>query len=97
MEGSPVARAPSASELFYVSEGHSLKALIILCEGLQDETGAPLLDFSLPPWSLVGKASTFKPNSSELRAEVLRCAALDSSISVPPVQRGGLLVSASNG
>ena len=61
-----------------------MKALLILCDGLEDESGAPLMDHSLPLWSSVGEASAFKPNAVELRTEVLRCAALDSSILIPP-------------
>ena len=56
-----VAHALSASELFYVSKGRSLKALIILCEGLEDKTGASLLDFLFPCGFQFGRLALLSP------------------------------------
>ena len=37
-------------EQFYVSKGRSLTALAILCEGLTNKDGEPLVDPSILPW-----------------------------------------------
>ena len=59
-----------ASELFYVSNGRSLKVLSILCQGLVDDKDNPLIDVSVLPWSSAEKSS-IKPTAIKLRAEVL--------------------------
>ena len=42
------------------------------------------MDYSLPPWTSLGKVSTIKPNAAELRAEVLHCISLDNNILIHP-------------
>lgn len=41
-----VASTPLIAKQFYASQVHSFKALIILCDGMKDESGAPLVDYS---------------------------------------------------
>ena len=60
------------SESFYIANGRSLKALAILCEGLCDDDGEPLVDVSILPWSSARRTSDVKPSANELRAEILR-------------------------
>jgi len=62
----------TASELFYIANGRSLKALAILCEGLSDESDSPLVDDDRLPWSAAKKVTDFKPTANDLRAEVIR-------------------------
>ena len=71
------------SELFYVSHGRSLKALSILCQGLVDELGDPLVVYSILPWNSAGKSSIVKPNAIDLRAEVLHRTALSDILIAP--------------
>jgi hypothetical protein len=59
------------SELIYIANGRSLKALAILCEGLCDDDGDPLVDLSILPWSSARKSSDVKPSANELRTEML--------------------------
>ncbi|KAL3788385.1 hypothetical protein HJC23_009191 [Cyclotella cryptica] len=61
----------SASESFYISNGRSLKALLILCEGLMDEEGNPIADMSDLPWSSA-RAKNIKLTAIDLRTEVER-------------------------
>lgn len=58
--------------------------LVILYEGMVDETGGPLVDFSLSPWMTAGKPSTVKTNADDLRFEVLIHTALDDMLSLIP-------------
>lgn len=41
---------PLSSERFYVSQSHSLTALVILCKQMKDASGKPLVDASHLPW-----------------------------------------------
>ena len=43
------------AEMFYISQGHSLKALATLCQGLVKDDGSARFDPSISPWSSVGK------------------------------------------
>jgi hypothetical protein len=71
------------SELFYIANGRSLKALAILCEGLRDDDGDPLVDLSILPWSSARKSSDVKPTANELRAEILRRFNIESGENSP--------------
>lgn len=79
-----VAPKPLPAEQFYVSQGCSLKGLIILCKGMKDKSGAPLVDPALPPCNSMLKSGSMKPTAKELRAEVVHCASLDDMISNCP-------------
>lgn len=52
---------PLPAEQFYVSQAHSLKALIILYEGMKDESSASLVDYSLLPWCSMQKSGRMNP------------------------------------
>jgi len=60
------------SESFYIANGRSLKALAILCEGLCDDDGDPLVDVPILSRSSARRTSDVKPSANELRAEILR-------------------------
>ncbi len=45
------------AEMFYISQGHSLKALATLCQGLVKDDGSALFDPSILPWSSIGKSA----------------------------------------
>ncbi len=50
-----------------------------------NEAGNPIVNYSAVPWKTPGKSSnSAKPTAAELQAKVLCCAALDSSILIPP-------------
>ena len=48
---------------FYISDGCSLKALVIFCEGLCTDKGNQLIDLSILPWSSARKTSDVLPMS----------------------------------
>jgi hypothetical protein len=62
----------TASELFYIANGRSLKALAILCEDLSDESDSPLVDGDQLPWNAAKKVTDIKPVANDLRAEFIR-------------------------
>ena len=50
-----------------------------------NEAGNSIVNYSTVPWKTPGKSSnSAKPAAVELQAKVLHCAALDSSILIPP-------------
>ena len=54
---------PLPSVQFDVSQGHSLMALVILCEQMKDASGKPLVDACHPPWCYMQKSSSVKPTA----------------------------------
>ena len=57
-------RAPSRetySELMYVSQGRSLKALALLSLGLKNDDGTPTFNQSVLPWSAAVRPSALRP------------------------------------
>ena len=71
------------AEMFYISQGRSLKALATLCQGLVKDDGCALFDPSILPWSSVGKLAV-KLTAADLRAEVSRRAVANLNVDVVP-------------
>ena len=74
----------TASEKFYVTHGHSLKALSIPCQGLVDEEGDPLINTSILPWSSTRKTSDIEPTAIVFRAKVLGWSTIASNVLIAP-------------
>ena len=64
--------SPTSAEFFYACAGHSLKALAILCQGLKNENGQPLVDPSALPWSAAKRQTDIKLTAIDLQKEVNR-------------------------
>ena len=69
------------SEVMYVTEGRSLKALALLSLGLTNNDGSPTFNPLVLPWSAAACVSALKMLAKELRVEVLRRCALLPKIS----------------
>lgn len=83
------------SELFYISQDHSLKVLSILCQGMVDNAGNRILNYSTLQWKTLGKSSnSVKPIVVEMWAEVLCHAALDHHISILPCPKASTITQA---
>ena len=73
----PLTADPSAgerthSELMYVSQGRTLKALALLSLGLKNDDGSATFNPSVLPWSAALRPSALKLTAKELRGEVAR-------------------------
>ena len=72
------------SEMWYVSQGRSLKALALLSLGLTNDDGTPIFDLSVLPWSAAAPPSSLKLSAKELRCEVTRrCVAAENVLNAP--------------
>ena len=60
------------SEMWFVSQGRSLKALALLSLGLTNDDGSPTFNPSVLPWSAAAPPSSLKFAAKELRCEVIR-------------------------
>ena len=61
----------TATQTEYAKQNMSLKSLVVLCSGLKDQDGSPLMDINLPPWNRIARKN-IKPNQAELRYEINR-------------------------
>jgi hypothetical protein len=61
------------AKVWYVSEGRSLKALVILSLGLKGDNGSPTFNPSVLPWSAALWPTALKMTSKDIHAEVIRC------------------------
>jgi hypothetical protein len=61
----------SPTEVSFQANDRSLKYLVVLCQGLKDESGGNLLDLKSIPFSSL-KRSDVKPNLDMLKDEVAR-------------------------
>ena len=73
----------SASESYYILNCHSLKVLLILCQGMEDEEGNPIAVMSDLPWSAVS-AKNIKLTAGDLREETVKRGRIFDDILVPP-------------
>ena len=72
------------SEVWYISQGRSLKALAVLTLGLTNNDGSPIFNLSVLPWSAALRPSALKMTAKELRSEVLRrCVAAGNILNSP--------------
>ena len=72
------------SEQFYTSHGHSLKVLAILSQGLVGDDVDLLFNPYILRWSFAEKPSNLKPTTAKVRAEIIQCMSIDSSILMAP-------------
>lgn len=59
-------------EQVYRTSGNSKITLAVLCIGLMDDSGDPLMDISRDPWSSIRPKSDIKPKGKDLVNEILR-------------------------
>jgi len=72
------------AELFYTRQQCSLRSLAIMCQGLLDDAGGPLVNTSVQPWNQV-KPNKLKLTAKELRDEVTRRhSASENVLGIPP-------------
>ena len=72
---------------FYTRQQCSLRSLAIMCQGLLDDAGGPLVNTSVQPWNQV-KPNKLKLMAKELRDEVTRRhAASENVLSIPVENR----------
>jgi len=72
------------AELFYTRQQCSLRSLAIMCQGLLDDAGGPLVNTSVQPWNQV-KPNKLKLTAKELRDEVTRRhSASGNVLGIPP-------------
>ena len=72
------------SKVFYISQGRSLKALVLLSLGLANNDGSPIFNLLVLPWSAALRPSALKMSAKELRSKVLRrCVAAKNIINAP--------------
>ncbi len=62
----------SLSEVFYISENQSLKALALLSLGLKNSDGMPTFNLAALPWSAALRPTALKMTAKDLRAEIIR-------------------------
>ena len=72
MPADNISSCKTYAETFYEGNGNSLKALAILCQGLTDKDGQPLVNPSALPWSAAERPSAIKLTAGDLRKEVER-------------------------
>jgi hypothetical protein len=78
------------AEVRYVSEGHLLKAVVLLSLGLKlkDNDGSPTFNPLVLPWSAALKPTALKMTAKDLRAKVIRPnVAVENVLCAPPPKR----------
>ena len=60
------------AERHYISSNCDVKVLLVLCRGIFEPDGSPLLDENAEPWRSVKPRLSIKPTAKDLRAEVTR-------------------------
>jgi hypothetical protein len=82
---SPLAVGRASAKSYFLEKDQCMKILVVMCRGIIDKDGKPLLDPTEHPWNKVKPVSTIKPLASDYRIEIeMRICSSYPPMSSPP-------------